>query len=84
MSSKSDKLDECTDEALKWALSVLKMVIEPDDPNWLKINQLQAQAAALAGQLSARVDPAKLRGTRGDRVGEALARGLAEAKAKKS
>jgi len=83
MSSKSELLDETTAAALKWAKEVLSWEVDRGDPSFLKIQGLKAQAAALAGQLGARIDPAGMRGGKGDRVGEVLAQRLAEAKAPK-
>jgi hypothetical protein len=83
MSSKSDLLDEVSEAALKWAKEVLGWSIERADPSFLKIQALKAQAAALVGQLKARVDPGGMRGGKGDRVGDLLKKRIAEAKAEK-
>jgi len=83
VSGKSDKLDTGTGKAIDWAIEILDIKIAPADPSYLKIQGLKAQAAALLGQLGARIDPASMRGGKGDRVGEVLAQRLAKAKAKK-
>lgn len=75
------QLDEGVDKALAWALDVLGWEIARGDPNFLKLHQLKAQAAALVGQLKARTDPAALRGGSKDVVGETLARRIEAAKA---
>ena len=81
MSAKSDKLDEATELALQWAIDTLKIATKPDESTYLKIQALKAQAAALVGQLKARVDPGGMRGGKSDRVGEVLAERLEKAKA---
>lgn len=83
MSAKSDKLDEAAGAALDWALETLKISVVPADPAYLKIQALKAQAAALVGQLAARIDPGSMRGGKGDRVGQVLAERLEAAKAGK-
>ena len=83
MSGKSELLDETTQAALKWAKEVLSWEIDRHDPSFLKIQALKAQAAQLAGQLGARIDPASMRGGKGDRVGTVLAERIAAAKAQK-
>lgn len=83
MSGKSDKLDEATEAALDWAKEVLSWKFERSDPNFLKLHAIKAQASALVGQLKARIDPAGLRGGRGDRVGEVLRQRVERARAAK-
>lgn len=83
MSGKSDQLDKATELALKWATDILEINIQPADPSYLKIQALKAQASQLIGQLKARIDPQGLRGGKGDRVGDLLAKRLADAKAPK-
>lgn len=80
MSTKSDLLDEVSEAALKWAKEVLSWEVARGDPSFLKIQQLKAQAAAAATALKARVDPAGMRGGKGDRVGEVLAKRIEAAK----
>lgn len=83
MSGKSDKLDEATEAALDWAKEVLSWKFARSDPNFLKLHAIKAQASALVGQLKARIDPAGLRGGRGDRVGEVLRQRVERARSAK-
>ncbi len=75
------ELDRAVDEALAWARDVLSWQIARNDPAFVKIQQIKAQAAALVGQLKARTDPAALRGGQKDTVGDMLAKRIEAAKA---
>lgn len=75
------ELDSAVAKALSWADDVLSWEIARGDPNFLKLHQLKAQAAALVGQLKARTDPAALRGGSKDTVGRMIEEAKARARA---
>jgi hypothetical protein len=84
VSSKGAKLlDDVAEASLRWAQEVMSWEVARGDPNFLKIHGLKAQAASIAAQLKARIDPGGLKGDKDDRVERVLAERLAEAKAPK-
>lgn len=78
--SLSERTDKAAEKALAWAEDMLDLEIAPDDPRWIRVQQLKSRAAAIAAALKARVDPAALRGGTADRVGDLLNGRIRQAK----